>query len=60
MTPIRSNSETEFMARGLEMSGKLAQIVMSNKTFPMVSSFFGHRKDVCRWMRKKGWLSGWA
>ena len=46
MTPIRSNSETEFMARGLEMSGKLAQIVMSNKTFPMVSSFFGHRKDV--------------
>ena len=31
-------------ARGLEMSGKLAQIVMSNKTFPMVSSFFWPQK----------------
>ena len=36
------------MARGLEMSGKLAQIVMSNKTFPMVSSFFGHNN--VRWI----------
>jgi hypothetical protein len=40
-------------ARGLEMSGKLAQIVMSNKTFPMGSSFFWPQKIYMMDEKKK-------